>query len=225
MYDGDTRKELEGKGKRFAMNRTVRSILLSLFALTLSGCGSTKPIRYYTIQSPTAPALSTGKGTVSLVVASIGGPEILRGSPIAYRVGANEIGTYQYSQWEEPPTEMIQNSLIRLLRESGNYQSVESLSGGSDGQFVVRGRLNDFEEVDGPAITGLVSMEFELYDRKSGKVVWTHSYSQSEPANGKDISAIVSALDVNLDRGLKEVAAGIDQYFSTNSALATGGVR
>ncbi|MGD0738045.1 MAG: ABC-type transport auxiliary lipoprotein family protein [Terracidiphilus sp.] len=207
------------------MNRTVRSILLSLFALTLSGCGSTKPIRYYTIQSPTAPALSTGKGTVSLVVASIGGPEILRGSPIAYRVGANEIGTYQYSQWEEPPTEMIQNSLIRLLRESGNYQSVESLSGGSDGQFVVRGRLNDFEEVDGPAITGLVSMEFELYDRKSGKVVWTHSYSQSEPANGKDISAIVSALDVNLDRGLKEVAAGIDQYFSTNSALATGGVR
>jgi len=159
------------------------------------------------------------------VVASIGGPEILRGSPIAYRVGANEIGTYQYSQWEEPPTEMIQNSLIRLLRESGNYQSVESLSGGSDGQFVVRGRLNDFEEVDGPGITGLVSMEFELYDRKSGKVVWTHSYSQSEPANGKDISAIVSALDVNLDRGLKEVAAGIDQYFSTNSALATGGVR
>jgi len=225
MYDGDTRKELEGKGKRFAMNRTVRSILLSLFALTLSGCGSTKPIRYYTIQSPTAPALSTGKGTVSLVVASIGGPEILRGSPIAYRVGANEIGTYQYSQWEEPPTEMIQNSLIRLLRESGNYQSVESLSGGSDGQFVVRGRLNDFEEVDGPAITGLVSMEFELYDRKSGKVVWTHSYTQSEPASGKDISAIVSALDVNLDRGLKEVAAGIDQYFSTNSALATGGVR
>jgi cholesterol transport system auxiliary component len=201
------------------MNRTVRSILLSLFALTLSGCGSTKPIRYYTIQSPTAPALSTGKGTVSLVVASIGGPEILRGSPIAYRVGANEIGTYQYSQWEEPPTEMIQNSLIRLLRESGNYQSVESLSGGSDGQFVVRGRLNDFEEVDGPAITGLVSMEFELYDRKSGKVVWTHSYSQSEPATGKEISAVVAALDADLDRGLKEVAAGIDQYFSTNSPL------
>jgi ABC-type uncharacterized transport system auxiliary subunit len=153
------------------------------------------------------------------VVASISGPEILRGSPIAYRIGANEIGIYQYSQWEEPPVEMIQNSLIRLLRESGNYQSVETLSGGSDGQFVVRGRLNDFEEVDGPAITGLVSMEFELYDRKSGKVVWTHSYSQSEPATGKEISAVVAALDADLDRGLKEVAAGIDQYFSTNSPL------
>jgi ABC-type uncharacterized transport system auxiliary subunit len=201
------------------MNRTTRSILLSLLALPLSGCGSTKPIQYYTIQSPTAPALTTGTGAVSLVVASISGPEFLRRSPIAYRVGSNQIGTYPHSQWEEPPVEMIQNSLIRLLRESGNYQSVESLSGASGGEFLVRGRLNDFEEVDGPAITGLVSMEFELYDRKSGKVVWAHSYSQSEPAKGKEMPAIVAALDADLDRGLKEVAAGINQYFSTNSAL------
>jgi ABC-type uncharacterized transport system auxiliary subunit len=203
---------------RFTMNRTIRSILFSVFALILSGCGSTKPIQYYTIQTPTAPALSTGTQAVSLVVAGIAGPEILRRSPIAYRVGGNEIGTYQYSQWEEPPVEMIQNSLIRLLRESGNYQSVTSLSGASAGQFVIRGRLDDFEEVDGPGITGLVSMEFELYDRKSGKVVWTHSYSQSEPVQGKEISAVVTTLDVDLARGLKEVAAGLNQYFSTNSA-------
>jgi ABC-type uncharacterized transport system auxiliary subunit len=161
---------------------------------------------------------------VSLLVAGISGPEILRRSPIAYRVGANEIGTYQYSQWAEPPVEMIQRSLIRLLRDSGNYQSVSSPSGASGEQFVVRGRLNDFEEVEGANITGLVSMEFELDDRKSGKVVWTHSYSQSEPVQDKKIPAIVTALDVNLDRGLKEVAAGINQYFSTNSVPDTGGV-
>jgi ABC-type uncharacterized transport system auxiliary subunit len=207
-----------GKGKRFTMNRTTRSALLSLFALTLSGCGSTKPIQYYSIQAPTAPVLSTGTPAVSLLVASIGGPEILRRSPIAYRVGGNEIGIYEYSQWEEPPVEMIQNNLIRLLRESGNYQSVSNVSSSSGGQFVVRGRLDDFEEVDGPSITGLVSMEFELYDRKSGKVVWTHSYSQSEPVQGKAISAVVTALDVELARGLKEVAAGLNQHFSTNSA-------
>lgn len=198
------------------MNRPIRSILLSLFALTLSGCGSTKPIRYYTIQSPTAPALPNGTHAVSLLVAGISGSEIFRRSPIAYRIGANEIGSYQYSQWAEPPVEIIQNSLIRLLLASGNYQSVASFSSASGGQFVVRGRLNDFEEVDGANITGLVSMEFDLYDRKSGKVVWSHSYSQSEPVQGKEISAIVQALDINLDRGLKEVAAGLNQYFATN---------
>ena len=67
-------------------------------------------------------------------------------------------------------------------------------------------------------IGGLVSMEFELYDRKSGKVVWSHSYSRNEPVEGKNISAVVTALDFNLDRGLKEVAAGLDQYFSSTLA-------
>jgi ABC-type uncharacterized transport system auxiliary subunit len=81
---------------------------------------------------------------------------------------------------------------------------------------VVRGRLYEFAEVDGANITGLVSMEFELYDRRSGKTLWTHFYSQSEPAQTKDISAVVTALDTNLDRGLKEVVAGLSQYFSAN---------
>lgn len=198
------------------MNRTTGSVLLSLAALTLGGCGSTKPIKYYTIQPATAPAVTTAPQPVSLLVASVGAPEILRRPPIAYRIGGNEIGTYEYSQWEEPPVTMVQSSLIRLLRESGNYQSVASVSGTSSGQFVVRARLNDFEEVDAGSIAALVSMEFELYDRKSGKVVWTHSYTQSDPVQGKEMSAVVAALDANLARGLKEVAAGINQYFATN---------
>jgi ABC-type uncharacterized transport system auxiliary subunit len=104
-----------------------------------------------------------------------------------------------------------------MLRSSGAYQSVDRLGSTSGGQFVVRGHLYDFEEVDGASgITGLVSMDFQLYDRKSGKVVWSHVYSQSEPVQGKEISAIVTALDVNLERGLKEVTAGLDQYFSAN---------
>ena len=48
------------------------------------------------------------------------------------------------------------------------------------------------------------------------KILWTHFYSQSESAQSKDIPAVVTALDTNLDRGLKEVAAGLNQYFSAN---------
>jgi len=200
------------------MNRTGGSVVLSLFALMLCGCGSTKPIHYYTIQSSTAPALSTGAQSTSLLVARINGAEFLRGTPIAYRVGTNEIGTYEFSRWVEPPVEMVQISLIRALKSSGNYISVNSLGSSSDGQFVVRGRLYDFEEVDGPTIAGLVSMEFELYDHKSGKVVWSHSYSQSEPVPSKEMSAVVAALNDNLDRGLKETAAGLSEYFSSKSS-------
>ncbi len=200
------------------MHRLIRPVFVSLLALGVGGCASSKPIRYYTIQFPAAPTITTGAHTESLLVGAVTGPQIFRGTPIAFRIGTNEIGTYQYSQWAQPPVEIVQENLIRLLRASGDYQSVASLGSASNGQYVVRGRLYDFQEVDGASISTLVSMEFDLYERKSGKVVWTHYYSQSEPVQGKEMSAIVSALDTNLDRGLKEVAAGLNQYFLSNPA-------
>jgi ABC-type uncharacterized transport system auxiliary subunit len=194
----------------------TRRILISLVALGLSGCGSSKRINYYTVQMPVAPTRSAGVFPVSLLVGNIAGPSIYRDSPIAYRVGTNEIGVYQYSRWVDPPLDMVKVKLLRILNESGDYQSVAGLASGTGGQYIVRGRLYNFDEVDGASINGQVSMEFELYERKSGKVVWRHFYSQSEPAQGKDIAAVVTALDTNLDRGLKEVVAGLNQYFSTN---------
>jgi ABC-type uncharacterized transport system auxiliary subunit len=195
---------------------TTRSILISLLALGLSGCGSGKHIKYYTVQFPVAPTPSTSTFPVSLLVGNIVGPPIYRDSPIAYRVGVNEIGVYQYSRWVEPPVDLVKGKLLRVLNESGDYQSVTGLGSATEGQYIVRGRLYNFDEVDGTSISAQVSMEFELYDRKSGKVVWKHFYSQSEPVQSKEISAVVTALDTNLDRGLKEVAAGLNQYFSAN---------
>jgi ABC-type uncharacterized transport system auxiliary subunit len=194
----------------------TRRILVSLLALGLSGCSSGKHIKYYTVQLPVAPTRSASTFPVSLLVGSIGGPPIYRDSPIAYRVGTNEIGVYQYSRWVDPPVDLVKLKLLRILEESGDYQSVAGLGSATNGQYIIRGRLYNFDEVDGASINGQVSMEFELYDRKSGKIVWRHFYSQSEPAQGKDISAVVTALDTNLDRGLKEVAAGLNQYFSAN---------
>jgi len=197
------------------MHRTIRLTLTSLLALSLGACGGTKPIRYYTLQIPAAPTLTTSAYPVSLVVANVNGAQIFQDAPIAYRIGVNEIGTYQFSQWAEPPVNLVRRRLIRMLRSSGDYQSVVELGSNSAGQFVVRGRLYDFEEVDAGSISARVSMEFDLFDRKSGKVVWSHFYSQSDPVQAKEISAVVTALDSNLDRGLKEVAAGLNQYFST----------
>jgi len=198
------------------MQRTIRLALTSLLALGLGACGSSKPIRYYTLQIPAAPTLTTNAYPVSLVVATVNSAQIFQDGPIAYRIGVNEIGTYQLSQWAEPPVNLVRRRLIRMLRSSGDYQSVVELGSNSAGQYLLRGRLYDFEEVDTGGISALVSLEFDLIDRKTGKVVWSHFYSQTDPVPTKDISAVVTALDSNLTRGLNEVTAGLDQYFSTN---------
>lgn len=197
------------------MHKAIQLIAAALAVLALGGCGSPKPIKYYAVQIPAAPAASTHTYAVDLLVGRITGPDLLASAPIVYKTGDRELGTYTYHRWTDPPLEMVQEKLIGLLRRSGEYASVTGLSGAS-GTLAVRGRLHDFAEVDGNGIRGLVTMEFELYNRKTAKILWTHFYSQTEPVEGKAVSGVVDALDRNLERGLNEVVTGLSKYFAAN---------
>ena len=198
------------------MRRMIAFIPVLLAAAGLGACGGGHPIRYYTVELPPAPQPSTDVYPVALLIGRIGAPEILQDEPIAYRSGPNEIGTYDYHHWVEPPARMVKLLLTRQLRASGKYESVAELGSSAQGEFVLQGRLDDFEEVDAGSTGALVTMEFELFDRKTGRALWTHFYSHTEPVPGKEISDVVSALDHNLLRGLAEVASGLDIYFSAH---------
>ena len=63
---------------------------------------------------------------------------------------------------------------------------------------------------------GRVTIEMELRDSKTGATVWTHFYTHDEPVGGKEVPAVVEALDRNVLRGTSEFMAGLDQYFSTH---------
>jgi len=196
-------------------------VSISLAFLGLAGCGSPKPIKYYAVQIPTAPSPSNHTYAVDLVVGRVTGSDLLAATPIVYKTGAHEVGTYAYHRWTGAPTEMVQDKLIRLLRKSAEFRTVSGSesttgAGSKNDTLVLRGKLYDFSEVDGPEIQGLVTMEFELYNRAASKVVWTHFYSQTEPVKSKAVAAVVEALDVNLDRGLNEVAAALRNYLEAN---------
>jgi ABC-type uncharacterized transport system auxiliary subunit len=198
------------------MRRMVRFTLVLLAMAACSGCLGGRPIRYYTVELPPSPQPATSEFPITLLIGHIGAPEILEDQPIVYRSGRNEIGTYEYHQWAETPAQMVKIMLIRRLRASGRYQSVASLGSSAEGEFVLHGRLYDFEEVDKGSIAALVSMEFALFDRKTHKTMWTHFYSHSEPVQGRQISDVVAALDRNLEQGLAEVESGLNAYFSAH---------
>ena len=198
------------------MRRMSRFILVSLAALLISACGSGRPIHYFTMELPPAPAPSPGVYPVTVLLGRIDAPEILMDEPIVYRSGPNEIGTYAYHQWVEPPAQMVRDMLIRLLRESGKYRAVDRLGSSVQGNYVLHGRLYNFEEVDTGNITALVSIEMELFDRRSRKTVWSYSYTHSTAVQGKEIPDVVSALNRNIDQGLSEIASGLSAYFSAS---------
>jgi ABC-type uncharacterized transport system auxiliary subunit len=179
-----------------------------------SACVSPKPIRYYRIDLP---ATTTAAGTeypVTLAVGTIDSPPIMKDGRILYQVGSNEIGAYEYHRWVETPDRMVQNSLVRLLRSSGKYSSVEVQRSNARADYIVAGKIYEFSEIDKPQIHTRVSMEIELRDARTGRTVWSRLYTREEPVRGREVPDVVTSFDQNLKLGLAEIVAGLHQYFA-----------
>jgi ABC-type uncharacterized transport system auxiliary subunit len=199
----------------------ARSALITAIALSiglLSGCGAARPSKYYQLTVPTdAGAVEKADAVpVTLLLGQLMTSHLYREDRIVYGSGSEQLGTYEYQRWAEPPTEMIEEVLLRQLRASGRYRAVYYRRSNMQGDFALRGRLYDFKEVTGTQMTARVTLELEMRDLKNGATVWTHYYTHDEPASGKDVPAVVAALDKNVQRGVKEVVESLDQYFASH---------
>jgi ABC-type uncharacterized transport system auxiliary subunit len=179
-----------------------------------ASCVATKPVRYYGIQ-PASPAANRGKPDgVVLLVGAIATPEHLQDGRIRYQSGANESGAYEYDRWTERPGSMVRMSLLRALRASGNYQRVIESGSQAVGDYVLRGKLYDFGEIDGTSIKTKISLQLELVDRKTNRNVWDHITEREEPVSGKSVPNVVQSLDRNLQRVVSETVEEVDKFLA-----------
>ncbi len=199
------------------MNRKIAVWLWVLAVSLASGCGATRPSSYYqlTVPGDIAPVADPKPYPVTLLVGPIRTSHLYREDHIVYSSNGESMGTYEFQRWAQPPTEMIQEILLRQLRTSGRYRGVDVLRSNSRGDYLLFGRLFDFKEVSGNALVARLTVEWELRDMKTASTVWTHYYTHDEPVNGKEMSSVVAALDHNVQQSVSEVKSGLDQFFST----------
>src|SRR6266853_1792561 len=197
-------------------------MMLGPLAVSLScGCGATRPSKYYqlTVPGDLAPVADPKPYPVTLLVGPIRTSHLYREDHIVYSSNGESMGTYEFQRWAQPPTEMIQEILLRQLRTSGRYRGVDVLRSNSRGDYLLFGRLFDFKEVSGNALVARLTVEWELRDMKTASTVWTHYYTHDEPVNGKEMSAVVSALNRNVQRSVDEVKSGVVQVFSSQQLI------
>jgi cholesterol transport system auxiliary component len=200
------------------MRRKVNSAFLGIVVLFASGCGAVRPSKYYQLapSNDLSSANAADPLPVTLLIGRLKASHLYREDRIVYSTKGEEMGTYEYQRWAEPPTEMIQELLLRELRATGHYAGIYSQSGESGGDYLLHGSLFDLKEVSGDPLLARVSLELELREMKTGSTVWTHSYSYDEPVNTKDISAVVTALSRNVQRAVSEIRASLNEYFASH---------
>jgi cholesterol transport system auxiliary component len=185
-------------------------------ALLLTSCATTtRPVHYYSL-APSAPTTEAKPDGPTILVGAILTPESLQDARIRYRSGTNEIGSYEYHRWNERPGEMVRDSLVRGLRAAGKYRHVSESSSSAMGDYLLRGKLYEFAEVDNSAIRTKISLHLELIDRKTNLSVWDHPFEREEPATGKNIADVVQSMDRNLQQVVTAATAEIDRFLSTS---------
>jgi ABC-type uncharacterized transport system auxiliary subunit len=190
--------------------------LVIVIAGALAGCGATRPTQYYQLTVPAdVHHADTNTSGISLALGPLVSSHLYREDRIVFSSGPQQMGTYEFQRWTEPPAEMIEEVLLRELRASNRYREVFAQRSATHADYVLRGRLYDFKEVSGSPLQARVTVEFELRDMKSGATVWSHYYNHDEPVSGKDVPSMVAALDRNVQRGVGEVKASLEQYFSS----------
>jgi ABC-type uncharacterized transport system auxiliary subunit len=214
--NGRTAKRRERNIRRSSSFKTAGILLAMVMVCGLAGCGATRPVQYYqlTVPADVHPKETNASG-ISLALGPLVTSHLYREDRIVFSSGSQQMGTYEFQRWTEPPAEMIEEVLLRELRASGHYREVSLHRSASHADYVLHGNLYDFKEVAGEPLQARVAAEFDLRDVKSGATVWSHYYNHDEPVSGKDVPAMVAALDRNVQRGVEEIKTSLDQYFSS----------
>ena len=203
------------------MIRSVSAIACGILSLVSIACVGGRPIHYYAIDRPAITEAAAKPGGIALLVGRISTPEALQDNRILYRAVGNEVGAYEYHRWRERPALIVQDFLLETLRASGKYRQVQEASSAATGDYLIRGKLSEFSEIDGEGIQTRVSLHLELLDRKSGLLVWNRQYSHDEPVNGKKMEEVILSMQHNLQRVIADAASGIDQVLSNRGEGAT----
>jgi ABC-type uncharacterized transport system auxiliary subunit len=188
----------------------VLSAGLIFGCFALAACTPTHRVQYYAINLPAAAAPVANPSGLTLVVGRIELAPALQDGRIRYRSGKTEVGGYENHRWSESPNIALRDGLIRLLRASGKYQSVSQAGASAGGDYLVRGKLHEFSEIDDPTMHTLVSLSLEIYDRKRSHVVWQREFNREEPVSGRNVSDVADSLDAGTQALLSEAATSIN---------------
>jgi len=217
--DRNEKNRSEATGMKFFVTRAL--ILASIAAgCAFAGCTTARAPRYYYLSAP--PAASNPSASpfpVTILVGRLSAPRILRDDRVVYGMTDVEMGVDEYHRWTEPPTEMLEQLLVAHLRRSEQYKSVQRISSIARGDYLLRGHLTALNEQDTSAgIKAQFAIQLELVDQKAGSVVWTDNYSHAEPVEKKSVSAVVEALQKNVNAGLDQLTGNLAQYLASHAA-------
>ena len=182
--------------------------LLVAMAL-MAGCGSVPKTHYYTLQVPAAPSPSDPKTDYILGVEHFRAPQMLRDDRVAYYQTSTEVNFYQYHRWGADPATMLSEFTAQWLDSTGAFAQVRLLPTRQRVDYMLAGRILNFEEVDEGGPRARVGLELTLVRTSDHKVVWSSEQRVEAPIQGAGVEGVASTLNAASAQMLRQMIPGL----------------
>jgi len=192
-----------------------------LLALLSASCGSVPKTHYYTLQMVAPPARNDPKTPFVLGVERFRAVEMLRDDRIVYYESPTEMNFYEYHRWGSDPASLLSELALEWVQRTGAFADVRMLPAREPVDYILRGRLCDFEEVDYEGGgKGRVNLELALLRSRDHKVLWSVQRLAETPIQEKGVPGVVRALNDSSDQllrdALPEMIAQVEQDYKAS---------
>jgi len=188
-----------------------RVILLSVAGTLFASCSSA-PVPTDTYYNLTAGAAVSSSGTApiegTVEVPPFRAEGVVNERAIIFRQSDTTQKQYTYHYWSEPPSIMLQRSLIDALRTGRTFDQTAAPEFRADRDYEIVGTLRLLEHVVGGGGTVVVEFDVGLRRIRGNESLLLKTY-RTERSAGRGVASAVSAMSSALDELLAEMAKDI----------------
>jgi ABC-type uncharacterized transport system auxiliary subunit len=170
----------------------IQSFCLTMIVLSLIiiGCaGNGKPqyeVESYILSYPALSWDKPGKLNTSVKFNRFSIATAYNSADMIFRKDSYSLDTFNYSRWAVNPADMIADSLLRDVRESGFFRAVFSRHETDEGRFLISGGIEEFYlRMEKSNKTAVISIAVSLKDSRekeiSKSILFQKKYVREEP--------------------------------------------
>ncbi|UNK56468.1 ABC-type transport auxiliary lipoprotein family protein [Pseudoxanthomonas daejeonensis] len=186
--------------------------LLPIMAM-LAGCSilGGKPRDPVTIYSPQAVAQSDPSWPQvdwQLAIAKPSATRLIDSPRIAVRPVPGELQVYRGSSWAQPPTDMIEAVVLRVLEDSGKIAGVGRVATGmrSDYRLAMDVRRFESDYRGGALPVATIEISATLLNNRDQRIVARRTFLREEAAATNDVATVTDAFGRALAAVSSEIA-------------------
>ncbi|MBO9715315.1 MAG: membrane integrity-associated transporter subunit PqiC [Pseudoxanthomonas sp.] len=187
--------------KQRALPIPLRALALLCLLSAVAGCssllggGKREPVTIYSPQTVAQPDPSWPAVDWQLAIARPSAARLVDSPRIAVRPTPGELQVYRGSSWAQPPTDMIEAGVLRVLEDSGKIGGVGRVSTGmrSDYRLAMDVRRFEADYRGGALPVATIEVSATLLNNHDQRIVARRTFLHEEPAAATDVATVADA--------------------------------